>query len=160
MASDARNKMKVYLDTHIVDANLTDDSAVALVNAVMYAYPPYALDLEFIADGRTGRAPSDIIDIGFFIDKPTSKAIYDHDSTIAYYNESIPIHVHCVDRPDVTSELLLWKAENELRTRFAANPYASGSMWELSETKDNTIRYGATTIFGFTIICTYLRDTT
>jgi len=157
---DARYRMKVYLDTYITDANLTaDDDATELVNAVMYAYPPYPLDLEFIADYRTGRNPYDIIDIGFFIDKPTAKARYSSARTIYGYEESIPIHVHCVDRPGVTSELLLWKAEDELRTVLSTYPEQVN--WRfISETKDNTLRFGATTVHGFTLTISYVREST
>ena len=161
---DPRYRMKVYLDTYITAANLThDDDATVATYAVMYAYPHYPLEYEFMEDDRTGHkliTDTDTIDLAFLIDKPTSKPIYNYDSTIVYYEESIPVHVQAINQLGLTAEKLLWKAEDELRTVFLTQPYAVGSVHGLSETREHNIKYGATTIYGFSLTKTYLRGST
>ena len=159
---DARQRTKVYLDTYITAGNLTlDDDVTQATYAVMYAYPPYPLDYEFIEDFRTGEKLADgedTVDLLFLVDKPISKPSYNHDGTIAIYEESVSIHVQAIDQSTVTAEKLLWKAEDDLRTILLTYPY--GSFRSLTVTQDHQIRYGATLIHGFTLTLNYVRAAT
>jgi len=152
VATDARYRTKVFLDTYITDANLTDDAAGALTNTVMYAYPPYPKELIF-SDNYSG------FSVVFFVDKPTSKARYSSAKSIYAYEESIPVHVHAVDKTGVTAELLLWKAETELRTILQTYPDVT-NLRILPTVKDHTVREGSTVFYGFTLTFSYVRNIT
>lgn len=68
-------------------------------------------NLNLFLDFRTGFKNSiNLIDLAFLIDKPISRPQYDCDGTIYGYDESVPIHVHAIDQPNITAEKMLWKA--------------------------------------------------
>ena len=154
VATDARYRTKVYLDTYITDANLTDDTPAALTNTVMYAYPPYPLELIF-SDDYAG------FGVVFFVDKPTSKARYSSSKSVYAYEESIPVHCHVMTKTNLTPELTLWKAETELRTILQTYPFAAEvSVREYGTVQTHTIKEGSTVFYGFTFTLSYLRDIT
>jgi hypothetical protein len=150
---DSRYRLKLYLDTYITDANITvDDDTTEAYTTVMYAYPPYPMELLFSGNYED-------YDIIFFVDKPISKPRYSSARLIHAYEESIPIHCHCLDKTGVTPELVLWKAEDELRRVLYTYPEQTN--WRLlSESKEHNIRSASTTFYGFTLTFTYLREST
>lgn len=151
--TDSRYRTKLYLDERITDANITiDDDATEALNTVMYAYPPYPLKLLFSSKFED-------YDVVFFIDKPKAKARYSSARLIYAYEESITIYCHCLDKTGVTPELILWKAERELRRVLYTYPEQVN--WRLlSETTDKTLREGSMVFYGFALTLTYVREST
>lgn len=157
MVEDSRYRTKDYLDTYIDEDNLTyDDDSTLADYAVMYAYPPYPFIMEFIRDERNPTIT--LNELLFMVNKPQVVALYNLDRTIYGYEESIPIHVYAVDKPSLTAEKILWKAEAELRRVLETYPY--GSVRKLSETRPSRIEFGAFLLDGFTLTLSYVRGTT
>jgi len=149
---DARQRTKIYLDEYLDEDSMTFDNDTTLATyTVMYAYPPYPLWLIF-------KNPLNY-DVVYFIDKPTSTPeSVDWDGSILGYKESIPIHVHALNKTGLTAEKLLWKAEAELRKILEEHPV--GSYRSITVTKTNNIQFNGVVFHGFTLTLNYVRDTT
>jgi hypothetical protein len=163
---DARYRFMVYIVTYFDASAITKDDDTTLADYIlMFAYPPYPLTYEFRDNRYTGHKILDpvtvpAVDLIILVDKPTVKPIKNHDSEIIYYEETIPVHVHAIDKTGITAEKLLWKAEDQLRTIFYDYPYAAASLHVLADTKPHNITYGETEIRGFTLTKTYVRQST
>jgi hypothetical protein len=151
-AEDARLRTTKYLTTYIHNPFLTkDDNTTPIAFAIMYAYPNYPLIREF-------DAATDPVDLLFLIGKPTSEAMMQADQTPWGYHERVPIIIACIDKTGITAELLIWKAERELRRICEVHP--AGSQRKLIATTERTVRLGSTVIVQAEYILDYTRDTT
>lgn len=151
MASDARDRTKVFLDTYWTPANATDDNGNSLGEQVMYAYPEYPLELEF-------KAPS-VIDVIIAVDQASSEPMMDPVTQAPYgYEEHVPIEIITTDKTDVTATKALWQAEAEVRRILEA--YPTGSLRSFERTRPATRRLGSTTLWSAEYVWNYRRDTT
>ena len=152
MATDARYRMKAYLDANINNANLTKDNGTTQVTfAVIYANPPYPLLKEFMA-------ASSPVDLLFCIGEPNSTPILDFDQTPSRYEEHVPIMTRCIDKLGITGTKLKSKAEIELRRVCEANP--TGSQIDIGPRQDDDEDTGSTVLYGTKFVPSYVRDTT
>mgnify|MGYP000209185495 CR=1 FL=1 len=152
MASDARYRTKVYLDTYLDSSNIThDDDSTAATILVAFGFPDYPLIRVFDPDEKD-------VDVVFSIEEPNSTPLMGHDQTPYGYEEHVPITICCVDKPGVTGTKIKWKAEAELRR--VLETYPLGSMRILENRSDTTQRIGGTTIYMTTWVLTYKRSTT
>jgi len=151
MVQNARQRTKVYLDSYWTPANtLKDDSVSQLGTEIMYAWPPYGLDLEL-------KAPS-VVDVVLALEQSTSHPILDFDGAAIGYNESIPIKIRSMDKTGVTATLAIEQAENEVRRILEV--YPSGSIRMLERTRPATRMLGQEWLWGADYVMTYERDTT
>jgi len=152
MASDARYRTKVYLDTYLDSSNIThDDDSTAATILVAFGFPDYPLIRVFDPDEKD-------VDVVFSIEEPNSTPLMGHDQTPYGYEEHVPITICCVDKPGVTGTKIKWKAEAELRR--VLETYPLGSMRILEKRSDTTQRIGGTTVYMTTWVLTYKRSTT
>ena len=143
--SDARARIKYYLDKYIVPTMITkDDDETVASFAVIYEYPPYPLEMEFNAE-------TDAVDLLFLVGCPTSEPLIIHSR----YLERVPITIWCIDKPGITGTKLKWKAERELRR--IARLYPWGSFCALDRISDNDERLGSTTFYSTKMMFNYRR---
>jgi len=152
MATDARYRMKVYLDTNIVNANLTKDNGTTqVVEAVIYENPPYPILKEF-------RAASSPVDLLFCIGDPNSTPTLNLDQTPYGYEEHVPIKTRCIDKYGITGTKLKSKAEIELRRILET--YSTGSQLSVDSREDDDEDLGSTVLYGTKFVIKYWRDPT
>lgn len=143
---DARYRTKVYLSTYLNQAALTKDDGSPAVFAVMYAYPDYALSLEFLA-------ASNPVDVLFLIGKPNTESIL-----ARRYNEHVPITISAINKTGITGVKLCWKAEAELRRVTDTQPLGSTALCKLETIRETTERIGSATIYSTECVMTYRRS--
>lgn len=142
---DARYRTKAHMEGHIDPLHIVkDDGTTQADYAVIYAYPPYPLILEFLH-------PQYPVNGLYLIGVPTSKPIGSH----VRYEESVPITVCCIDKAGVTGTLLRWTMENELRRIFER--HAFGSFRSLDRISETTERLGGITLYQVTLTLNYRR---
>lgn len=151
MASDARDRTKIYLDTYWIPSNAVDDNGHGLGVQTMYAYPEYPFELEF-------KAPS-VIDVILTIDQPESSPLMDPVLRAPYgYSEGVPIEIITLNKTNVTATKALWQAEDEMRRILET--YPTGSLRSVERISPTTQRLGSTTLWSARYIWNYRRDTT
>ena len=150
VASDARSRTKIYLEAKITDVNLTkDDDTTELSYIVAFGKPSYPLTRVFTDKD---------VDLIFSVEEPVSTPLIQYDMTIWGYKEKIPITVYCIDKSDVTGELIKWKAKRELRLVFESYPF--GSVRHTIDEVDNDQVIGGTTVYSCTFTLNYRRNKT
>jgi len=151
MASDARYRTKLYLDTYWIPQNAIDDNSDALGMQTMYAYPEYPLELEF-------KAPS-VIDVIIAIDQEESEPLMDPLTAAPYaYDDSVPVEVLCVDKSDVTATKTIQQAAAEMKRILETYPTSSNR--NVKRITPTTQRLGSLTLWAAKFVWCYRRDTT
>ena len=149
-AEDARYRTKVYLDTYITDANLTEDDDTTEVTWISaFGKPKYSI-VRVFTDKE--------VDLIFSIEEPVSTPLMQYDMTTWGYREQVPILTYCIDKPTITGDLLKWKANRELRRVFETYPF--GSVRHLTDQTDNDQIIGGTKVYSTKWTFNYRRDTT
>jgi len=150
MVEDARYRTKVYLDTYLLNANLTKDDGTTQVSFIVaYADPDYPLIRVF---------NDKAVDLVFCVGDPNSEAILDSDHYPIGYNEAVPITTFCIDKTGITGTKLKWKAEAELRR--VCETYPLGSVRSLEKIGDNDQNLGSTILHSREFTLKYRRDVT
>ena len=150
MAEDPRYRQKLYLEAHILNANLTkDDGVTQVVWIVCFANPDYPLTKVFNSKG---------VDLVFAIPQPTTTPVVGTDRKVYGYDNRVPLEPHTMDKDGITGEKLYWKAVQELR-RLAEN-YPYGSVRSIEEERPNTQRLGSTTLYSGRVMWVYKTGTT
>lgn len=150
MAEDARYRTKYYLESYIVNANLTkDDDATQISFIVAFGNPDYPITKVFLTKG---------VDLVYSIGEPTSEPLLGADQTAYGYTEHVPIRTFCIDKTGITGTKLKWKAERELRR--ITETYPLGSQRSLERRGDNDKRLGSTILYSTEFILNYRRDIT
>ena len=149
-ADDARHRTKVWMESRMLDANLTDDAENEVYWKVAYGFPSYPLT-------RVFGYPKNV-DLIYSILDPTSEPRFNTDKTIIGYTETVPIRISCIDKQSITASKLKWTAERELRRICETYPF--GSLRLMDARKETTERQGVTVIYGLELTITYVRDTT
>ena len=148
--SDARYKIKHWLDTYLRHTQLTrDDDETPAATAVMFTDPPYPLHLEFRGTSQANGL--------FTVEEPEAHALVDAVSQGAYgYTESVPVHVMSVDSYACTGTVLASKMISELR--YVAEEYPTGSVVSLSRQSSRKTSLGSTTLYDYVFTYNYRRD--
>ena len=151
MAEDARQRIKTFIDTHTVDANLTKDDDVTEVTWISaFSDPPYPLKMVFHSVKN--------VDLIYSIETPVTEAKVASDGSIYKYCEHVPVVIQCIRKRDIDGNKLRWKAEAELRRILEENPISSYHSMDRSEPFDKDM--GGWMLFGIRTVVTYERDTT
>ena len=149
---DARQRTKTYLETYILNANLTKDDDLSTVSwIVAFGLPDYPLSRVF---------KDKAVDLIFSVNTANMKAVRDFRQYPYCYEEVIPIEIFCVNKtgpPAITGTKLRWKAEAELRRISEAYPLAS-VRWIMRGT-DNEKKLGSQTIYSVKYELGYIRPT-
>jgi len=149
---DARQRTKTYLETYILNANLTKDDDLSTVSwIVAFGLPDYPLSRVF---------KDKAVDLIFSVNTANMKAVRDFRQYPYCYEEVIPIEIFCVNKtgpPAITGTKLRWKAEAELRRISEAYPLAS-VRW-ISRVSDNEKKLGSQTLFSVKYELGYIRPT-
>ena len=149
-AEDPRYRTKVYLDTYLTAANLTDDAGFDQVKfIVFFADPDYPVARMFI---------DKFVELAFAVGEPETKAIIDSDGLILGYEENVPVTIYTMDKEGITAEKLKWKAERELRR--IVETYPAGSYRRLQRRAGNDQKIESVTLRSTRWIMLYRRDTT
>lgn len=150
MPEDAKYRTKIYLETYLLNANLTkDDDTTQVSFIVAYADPDYPLVRVFIDKA---------VDLVFCIDDSPSDPVIDSDHYVIGYNEHVPIIPSCINKIGISGVILLHKARTELRRVCETYPF--GSLREPTSEKPETERLGSTILYKLRFSLDYLRDLT
>ena len=149
MVSDARSNTKVYLDTYLDSAELTDDEGAPVIWKVAYANPDYPLVNVFWGK---------LVDLLFSVGEPDSRPLMNFDMIPYGYEEHVPISIECVDKPFVTGEKLKWKGEAELRR--IVETYPAGSLRSLSGRRSDDRELGSARLYSTRVTLNYRRGIT
>lgn len=151
MVEDARYRTKVYLETYITAANLTeDDDSTPVYYIIAYEKPDYPLISVFRLKG---------VDLIFSILTPRTEAKVSGDQIIRRYHERVSIETFCISKSHrITGTKLRWKASEELREIF--KDYPTGSQRPLRVEEPNDVNLGSTTLYSQRFNFDYLRGVT
>ena len=150
MVDDPRYRTKVWLETYILNANLTkDDDATQVTFIVCYGMPNYPIERVFKDKN---------VDLVFSITKPDSTPIFDSTHYVIGYSEEVPITTFTVDKTGITGTKLNWKAETELRRISENNPL--GSLRQFKKLSDSEQNLGSTILYSSLYQLNYERDKT
>jgi len=148
-SQDARQRTKVYLETYILDANITkDDDLTQATWTVFFGFPDYPLSRIF---------KDKAVDLVFCVDTATSKSMRDFRQYPYAYDEVVPIEIFAVDKTGITGTKLRWKAEAELRRITEAYPLAS-IRW-IVRGQENQKNLGSQTLYSVKYELGYIRPT-
>jgi len=146
MPSDARYRTKVYLETYLLNANLTeDDDSTTVKFIVAYAFPDYPW-LRVFQDKK--------VSLVFAVGTPETEAL----PVAVGYMENVPITVWCINKAGISGTKLRWKAEAELRR--VAETYPVSSLRTLTRLTDNEKNLGSTVLYSVTYNLRYKRYVT
>jgi hypothetical protein len=135
--------MKVYLETWLLNANLTKDDGTTQVNFIVtYGNPDYPLVRVFKEKG---------VDLVFCIGTPDSTAL----PVGVGYEERVPITIWCIDKTGITGTKLRWQAEAELRR--VTETYPTGSLRTFQRLSDNEKNLGSTVLYSVEYVVNYKR---
>lgn len=150
MVNDPRTQTKTWLTSYLTAANMKeDDDATNASFIITFEGADYELNRVFF-DKQ--------VDLIFIVHKPRTRAMKQHDMYIYGYEETVPIEVMCIDKTGITAELLIWKAEAELRR--VAETYPFGSFRDLTMANETKILFGATILYAVTYDLRYVRNKT
>jgi hypothetical protein len=150
LVDDARFRTKDWLDTYLLNANLTkDDDVTQVVFIVAFGYPDYPLSRVFF-DPKN-------VDLVYAVLKARSRPLFGASTTPWGYEETVPIDIRCVSKEFITGTKLMDKGEIELRRAAEANPL--GSRRALSDGRDVTEML-STPIYGVQVDMSYRRNLT
>jgi len=148
-SQDARQRTKVYLETYILDANITKDNDLTQATwKVFFGFPDYPLSRIF---------KDKAVDLVFCVDTATSKSMRDFRQYPYAYDEVVPIEIFAVDKTGITGTKLRWKAEAELRRITEAYPLAN-IRW-VTRVGDNEKKLGSQTLYSVKYELGYIRPT-
>ena len=148
-SQDARQRTKVYLETYILDANITKDNDLTQATwTVFFGFPDYPLSRIF---------KDKAVDLVFCVDTATSKSMRDFRQYPYAYDEVVPIEIFAVDKTGITGTKLRWKAEAELRRITEAYPLAS-IRW-IVRGQENQKNLGSQTLYSVKYELGYIRPT-
>ena len=148
-SQDARQRTKVYLETYILDANITKDNDLTQATwKVFFGFPDYPLSRIF---------KDKAVDLVFCVDTATSKSMRDFRQYPYAYDEVVPIEIFAVDKTGITGTKLRWKAEAELRRITEAYPLAS-IRW-IVRGQENQKNLGSQTLYSVKYELGYIRPT-
>jgi hypothetical protein len=143
LVEDARQRTKTYLETWLLNANLTkDDNAAQVTFIVSYADADYPLARIF-----TDKA----VDLIFCVGTPDSTAL----PVGVGYEENVPITTWCINKVGITGTKLRWKAEAELRRIVETQP--TGSLRTLQRLSNNEKSLGSTVLYSTEYVLRYKR---
>jgi len=151
MVDDARYRTKVWLDTYLLAANLTDDDGDEVKYITVFGEPDYPVSKVFTYPKY--------IDLIFSASDPVSSVVFNADKTVDYYEENVPITISCVDKPSITATKLKWKGEAELR-RIIEVQGVSLNLRIMDSKRDITQRLGPVILYQTEVMLIYRRDTT
>jgi hypothetical protein len=144
MVDDPRSRIKVYLDTWLLNANLTkDNGSTQVLFKVMYANPDYPLILEFKGSNN--------LDLVYCVGTPDSTAL----PVSVGYIENMPVTIWCIDKTGITGTELRWKAEAEFRRVVETKP--TGSLYNYERLGDNEKNLGSTILYSVKYVLRYKR---
>ena len=149
MAEDARYRAKVWMEAYLTPANLTDDNGDNMSGITAFGWPPYPLQKIFNEMG---------VDFVISVGEPESTALLDFDQVPYGYEESTPIEIGCIDKPNITATKALWTVEAEIRR--IAETYPTGSQRSLERIRDTDKMLGSMKLCGRLLMLNYVRDTT
>jgi len=152
MATDPRDRSKVYLDTYLTHANFTKDDDTTKVRCITQFNDPEYPITKLLLDAKKN------IDCGFTIAEPESEPQFSGDGTVRGYIESVPIETFCINKSGLTGTKFKWKLASELRS--VLETYATGSYRSLRRTSNNDYDLGSTRVFSDKYVMEYERDTT
>lgn len=143
---DARQRIKNWLDGHLVAANMKNDAGTANASfLVAFGYPNYSL-LRVFNDKN--------IDLIFSVGTPDTVAL----PLGVGYMENVPISIWCIDKTGITGTKLRWTAEKELRR--ISETYPLSSLRTLERLSDNEQNLGSTILYSVTYVMRYKRYAT
>lgn len=150
MPEDARYRTKVYLETYLLNANLTkDDGTTQVTFIVAFSDPDYPLIRVF---------NDKAVDLVFCIDDSSTDPEMDSDHYVIGYNEHVSIIPSCINKIGISGVTLLHKTRTELRR--VSETYPFGSLREPTSEKPETERLGSTTLYKLRFSLDYLRNLT
>lgn len=137
---DPRYRVKNQLDTLITDSQITkDDDSTQATHAVIFAHPPYPLDLEF-------RASASPVQGLYCVGVPRETPLISVGTRSAYgYDALMPITVCAVDSTGCTGTSLWWKMVAELRSVYENNP--TGSLRAPRTSEPSRVELGSVTLW-------------
>lgn len=148
-ASDARYRTKVWMDTRLRAAQITQDDDSALANyVVIFNEPPYPLELEFRGGSN--------MDGLYVIDQPNSTPLRDADQIIRDYTDHVPIHVMAVDSAGCTGTALQHKMVAELQ--YIAETFPESSQRTLERRSKHDRDLGGMWLYDTEYLLSYTRS--
>lgn len=142
-SQDARQRIKVFLDTRLLAANITkDDNTTQASYITCWADPPYPITKVFNTKS---------VDLVFSIGIPASQAPRVHTR----YEEVVPITTYSTDKTGITGTKLRWKGELELRR--IVREYYAGSFHALQRIEDNDEPLGSMILYSTKFMLNYRR---
>jgi len=147
--ADPRERIKTFLATYLVVANITNDAGAAATVHIRFGDNKiYLLKLEFY-----GTKNNDVV---FTIEPPESEAIFDHDGQIIGYNEKVPVYIYAINKTGITADKILWKAEQQLR--YALEQNWLGSFFGFNSSKQVLQDAFDPRLYCIKTVVTYERD--
>ncbi len=147
---DPRYRMKAWLDTYLLAANLEkDDASTAATFTVCFDNPDYPIPRVFIDKA---------VDLVFTVGEPASEPLLNADKSTHSYRETVPVEIFVVNKTGLTAVNLKWQAERELRR--IAETYMFSSVRTIRATAPRPFNAGSTMISSYQYTINYLRDTT
>ncbi|MFA5365194.1 MAG: hypothetical protein WC325_08455 [Candidatus Bathyarchaeia archaeon] len=144
---DPRYRIKVWLDTYLLAANLTkNDGATECSFITCFSGADYPLTTVF--DTKT-------VDLVYTVNDPESTPFYNGDKSIYGYEEKVPVEITTIDKSGISGKNLRWKAECELRR--LCETYAFSSLRVMEKRRENTVRAGALIFYSVIFDVTYRR---
>ena len=148
--ADPRERTKTWIDTYLIPANITKENGDTASTITAFGYPDYPMHKVFITKG---------VDLVYAVMEAESTPLVDPVTQVAYgYDETIPIHILAIDKPEIMGTKLIQRGENELRSIM--ENYPQGSLRTPDVKRDVTQRLGSTVIYGREWRLNYKRDTT
>lgn len=151
-AVDPRTRTKTFLDNYLTGGNITkDDGSTPAPFITAFGYPPYPFQYVF-------KSPKYRY-VVYAIDEPSSsESLVSHDQTTYGYDNSMPIHILCVNQPDATGTNLKSKARAELRR--ICEDYPTGSLRLMDRETSHDRALGSLFLYDTEFTMIYRTDTT